>query len=367
MRTIIQLRSGDPFTGIFQKMGPSVTTALMVALGLYCLYLAKTSGLLWNDDEAACEFFNGLTNLNSCRSGYLFNISWSLTMAILFPAIFYVVTRLYSGISDAVLSVGDQEFLARVIEKINAKWIMSLYVLLPILWYFYFSSILESDSWMWNFEAPSCEGKENCFIVAEAWNSITHLGILTTLYHIFNGLFIICLVRAILVGKLISEEISSRPEKFSFADSDGVYGFSKLRSLLKDVYLIIGLLTIYIFSYILDKIFIQQESINSVLIIATIYSTSWLLFVWLVQQKVTNPIENIMHKIKNAELDKLEQKIKQKESKGEAYNHLLDTKAHIEKLPEHIIVFKFWKTLGSAPVISVLSVILAEVIRNETT
>jgi len=287
-------------------------------------------------------------------------------MAILFPAIFFVVTKFYTKVPDAVLSVGDQALLDKVTDKINSKWVMGLYALLPILWICYFYSIIAVPTWTWHFSPPSCEGKENCSIIAEALKSISLLGVLTTLYHILNGLFIICLVRAVLIGKLITKEICATPEKFSFAHADGLYGLSKISGLLRDVYLIIALLTVYIVSYILDKTIIQDQWRNA-LLISIIYTSAWFLFMWLVQKNITEPLEQLMRSIKESELDKLREDIEEKSKKGEAYNNLWDTKERIENLPDKVVVFKFFKTLGTVPILTtVVSTIIVELVKQAT-
>jgi len=364
MREIIQIRSGDPFTGVFQKIGPGFTTILMVLIGIYFLYLAQITGLLWRESNESCGLLNGLSELKACQSGYLFNISWSLTMAILFPAIFFVVIRLYDRVPEVVLSIGGEKLLNEIIKKINARWIMCLYLFLPVLWFFYFNSILESESWIWNFSPPTCNGNENCLIVFEAWASISLLGIFTTLYHVFNGLYIICLIRTIIVGNLIAKSICSNPEKFSFAHADGLYGLSKVREFVWDIYLIIGLLTIYVISYIIDKSLIQGQWENAIAI-SVIFSSAWFLFVCLVQRKITNPIGELIRKIKESELKKLQEKIEHKSRSGEAYSQLWKTKEYIKKLPDSVVELKFWKTLGSVPVFSaVTSAVVVEMFKN---
>ncbi len=357
-QTLIHLRSGDVFTPFFQKIGPGITTALIATLGIYFLDLARKTGLLWNKLQQPC----GISNLMECRDGYLLNISWSLTMVILFPAVFFVVTRFYKEVPGAILSVGNHELLDKVINSINQKWIMGLYVLLPVLWYFYFESIVDDATWTWNFVPPSCEGKKNCIFIFEAWKSISLLGVLTTLFHVLNGLFIVCLVRAVLIGKLVVQEIRENPSRLSFAHSDGLYGLSRIANLLRYIYLIIALLTVYIISYVTDKILIQGVFLNA-LTISTIYSGAWFFFFFIVRKQFTEPLQHAMIAEKETELRRLHKEIEKRSGLHQSYQDLWDTKERIQTLPEDIVVFKLWKTVGFAPILTaVVTAIITKLI-----
>ena len=349
MNKLIHARSGDLVTVIFQGLGPFRTFLLMFLVGLCIQFLAWHTGLLWRAGNEPCQ----LEELSFCNKGYLLNISWSFTILILFPIIFYMVTNFYNNTYAVLDNIGNKALVDKAVELINKKWILLFYLLLPVLWGLYFYSIINSETWTWGFSPPSCNGKTNCSIIIEVMNEITLVGVLTTLYHILNGLFIICLIRAILLGKLIVKEVIDKRDTYSFAHPDGVYGLSKIRNYLKDVYIIISLLTIYIIIYVLDKSLIQEELSNA-LVIATVYIAAWVLFVYLIQTTITEPIGKVMRDNKEKELIKLQSVIEGMSSKGRAYNDLWETKVQIEALPENIFDFKYWKTMGATPFISLV-------------
>lgn len=255
-RSYILLSGGDVVNySLVRFLTPFYIGIIVAVIGIVFIFIGDYEDVLY------CSG----TKKNFYNLGYLYNLSWSASMVVVFPVMTGLIIYYYQSLPQFVdrLFLPDHdpkmkmEFETQLRDWFNSRFFV-VFILtfgLAIQW-LYFKDLQDSSTWVWVNCIPPLERPGNV-----QWRKMTMLGWCAAVMQMtFTFIFLLFLFRAIAFSVALKEllerdDYDNVPIPFH-PDGTSGYGFFRERIFL--TIFILTLLGVYVALYMFDKL--NQES-----------------------------------------------------------------------------------------------------------